>query len=108
MHTKDSKGIVDTEESKRMGIAGGGNGTRTPHDQKKEIWTRHENKRILSGQRNHARHYTGSKKTRETKDAVDGQHGTMDRNGVRTIRRRTIRRGQFGADNSAQNIIIIL
>jgi len=36
----------------------------------------------LSGERNHARHYTGSKKTRETKDAMGGQHGRMDRNAV--------------------------
>jgi len=63
----------------------GGNGTRTAqHDQKNEIiilWT-HDEKRRLSGEINHARHYTGSKKTRETKDAMDGQHGRMDRNAV--------------------------
>src|SRR6218665_914664 len=64
-----SKGIMDTEEDKRMGIGDGGNGTRTAHhDQKKEIiilWTCHEKRRRLSGERNHARHYTRSKKTRE-------------------------------------------
>ena len=46
------------------------------------LWTRHEKRRRLSGERTHARHYTRSKKTRETKDAVDGQHGTMDRNAI--------------------------
>jgi len=35
--------------------------------------------RPLSGERNHARHYTRSKKTRETKDSMDGQHGRIDR-----------------------------
>src|SRR6218665_752390 len=85
MHTKNSKGIGDTEENKRMGIGDGGNGTWTAqHNQKMEIiilWTRDE-KRRLSGERNHARHYTGSKKTRETKDAMDGQQGRMDWNAV--------------------------
>ena len=89
MHTKNSKGIVDTEENKRMGIGDGGNGAGTAqHNQKKEIivlWTCRpwpNEKRRLSGERKHARHYTGSKKTRETKDAMDGQHGRMDRNAV--------------------------
>jgi len=46
------------------------------------LWTRDEKRRRLSGERNHSRHYTGSKKPRETKDAMDGQHGRMDRNAV--------------------------
>src|SRR6218665_1259176 len=34
------------------------------------------------GERNPAGHYAGSKKTRKTKNAMDGQHGRMDRNAV--------------------------
>src|SRR6218665_3864619 len=63
MRTKYSKGIVDTEENKRMGIppiGDGGNGTWTAqHNQRKEIlilWTRDEKRRRLSGGRNRARH----------------------------------------------------
>src|SRR6218665_2015864 len=71
MHTMNSKGIVDTEENKRMGIGDSGNGTWTAqHNQKKEIiilWTRDEKRRRLSGEINHARHYTGSKKTRKAR-----------------------------------------
>src|SRR6218665_118906 len=59
MDTEDTK---DTEENKRMGIGDGGNGTWiAQHNQKKEIiilWTRNEKRRRLSGEINHARHYT--------------------------------------------------
>ena len=74
---KNSKGIVDTEENKGMGIGDGGNGTRTDqHNQKKEIiilWIRDEKRRRLSGERNHARHYTGSKKT--LRENIKGKQG---------------------------------
>src|SRR6218665_2703621 len=93
MHTKTSKGIVDTEENKRMGIGYGGEGKSTAQKkQKKEIiilWTRDEKRRKLSGERNHARHYTGSKKTRQTKDAMDGQHGRMNRMPFEDILKKT-------------------
>src|SRR6218665_2455528 len=49
-----------------MGIGDAGNGTRTAqHNQKKKIillWTCDEKRRRLSGERNHARHYTGAEK----------------------------------------------
>ena len=58
MHTKNSKGIEDTEENERMSIGNSGNGTGTAQrNQKKEIiilWTRDEKRRRLSGERNHA------------------------------------------------------
>src|SRR6218665_50824 len=86
MHTKNSKGIEDTEENERMSIGNSGNGTGTAQrNQKKEIiilWTPDEKRRRWSGERNHARHYTESKKTRETKDAMDGRQGRMDWNAV--------------------------
>ena len=67
-----------------VGIGDGGNGTRTAqNNQKKKIivlWTHDEKIRRLSGERNHARHYTRGKKRRETKDVVDGQHEIMDWN----------------------------
>jgi len=51
MHTKDSKGIMDTEEDKRMGVGDGGNGTRAAHhNHKKEIiilWTYHEKRKKI-------------------------------------------------------------
>ena len=86
MQSKNSNGI---RKNKRMGIGDGGNGTWTAqHNQKKEIVilrTRNGKKKEILWRKKPgslARHYTGSKKTRETKDAFDGQHGRMDRNAV--------------------------
>ena len=83
MHTKDSKGIMHTEEANEwvLETARVKRGLLNIIKRRKLLWTSDEKMR-LSGERNHARHYTGSKKTRETKDAMDGQHGRMDRNAV--------------------------
>jgi len=57
-----------------MGIGGGWSGTKFAQlDQKKEtiILRSCDEKRRLSGVRDHTGHCSGSKKARETKDAMD-------------------------------------
>ena len=64
-----------------MGIGGSRSGTRSAQlDQKEEtiiLRLCDEIIRRLSGERDHAGHCTGSEKGRETKVAMDWQHGKM-------------------------------
>ena len=82
MHKTDSKGVMDTEKNERMGIGEGRHGTGTTQSDKKEeiiiLWTCDEERGKLSGEGDHAGHYTGSKETRKTKSTMDGQREKMD------------------------------
>ena len=64
-----------------MGIRNGRSGTRSAQlDQKEEtivLRSCDEKIRRLSGERDHAGYCSGSKKARETKDAIDGRPGEM-------------------------------